>query len=116
MLPGRNLPLSFWTPFNPTEQSTIYFAMYAFEVLCTCVCTAFNISTDLFVFVLFLVINFAFALLCERIEAIGTHNKSENLQSDRTYNQQDQSEFVVDQIQVYNELIKIIGTHRKFNR
>lgn len=106
MMPGRNLPLSFWTPFDPTETVAIYHLMYAYEVFCTWVATAYNISTDVFVFVVFIIFNFVIASLCERVEAIGTRSDGEQRQK-----QQDSVK-----IEVYGEMINFIESHYKFNR
>lgn len=106
MLPGRNLPLSFWTPFDPTKTQLTFRLMYAFEVICTWVCTAYNISTDVFVFVVLIAFNFAIALLCERIESLGNRNVAERRRAVQGFVK----------VAVYGELIELIKIHYKFDR
>lgn len=80
--------------------------MYIFEILCTSVCTVYDVSTDLFVFVIFLLFNFASGLLCERIESIGLRGVVKRGKSSQGFNR----------IEVYQDLIEFINVHYKFER
>lgn len=102
MMPERNLSLSFWTPFDPTKTVTIHNFMYAYEVFCAWVATAYNISTDVLVFVVFIIFNFVIASLCERVDAIGDEQRQKQQNSTK--------------IAVYGEMINFIEVHYKFIR
>lgn len=106
MTPGRNLPLSLWTPFDPTKTATVYHLMYAYEVLCTWTATAYDISTDIFIFVVFVVFNFVIASLGERIEAIGTRNDSDQWRTGQDLMKKS----------IYGDLIDFIKVHYEFDR
>lgn len=105
-MPGRHFTYCYWTPFDPTQTVAIYHLMYAYEVICLWVAAVHNVYTDIFVFVVFIVVNFAIALLCERIKSIGARNDAVQCEKRRA----------LVKIAVYGELIDFIKVHYKISR
>lgn len=105
MIPGRYLSFSFWTPFDPKADLT-FRSMYAYEAFCMWVADSYNLTTDIFVFMVFIVVNFAISLLCERIETIGAHSDARQCQKEQP----------LAKVVVYAELIDFIKVHYKFNQ
>lgn len=98
----NGLPFIFWYPFDPSLNSFRYYSIYLYEVLCAVICTATNVSVNMYMFVVLICLNFYYALLGERAQLIEyPTDKSESMKPSK--------------IDIYKKIIEIINFHLKIN-
>lgn len=99
----NGLPFKFWFPFDPRVTSARYYSIYVYEVFCALSCSATNLSVNMYMFVVFICLNFYYAVLGERAQLIG-------------YQTADKSKlFKQSKIDIYKKMIEIINFHLKIN-
>lgn len=98
---GHHLPFLLQYPFDPykTELRFNFFKIY--ESLSAMCCTATNVSINMYMFVVFICLNFYYSLLSERAKQLGHQIAGKPKQTKNDF---------------YREMIELINFHLKINK
>lgn len=69
------LPLNFWLPYDPHANRFYFVCTYIWHSWCGIVATTVSSSTNMYMFLVLIFLNFAFALLGCRLECMGYGNR-----------------------------------------
>lgn len=94
------LNLLLWYPFDPYQNEFCFRLIQLFESLWGTCGGATNVAINMYLFVVFISINFYYSLLSERASQIG-HQIAEQPKPN--------------QIQIYQDMIELINVHLKIN-
>lgn len=98
------LPLLLWMPFDPYVNNFRYVLSYLFDGCCTTVATAVCLSTNMYMYVVLICLNFNYILLRERAERIGFQKSLDERKAPRG------------KVDVYRDITDLIKLHLKTNR
>lgn len=103
------LPLLLWLPFDPYKNTFSYVFAYIYEVSCTSVATAVCLSTNMYMYVVLICLNFNYILLGERAKRVGYSNGMDS-------NGIDSNRSTQSKVSVYGDMTDLIKLHLKMNQ
>lgn len=94
------LTLLVWYPFDPYQNEICFRFIQLFESLWGSCCGATNVAINMYIFVVFISINFYYSVMSERATQIG-HQIDEQPKPRK--------------IEIYQDMIELITAHLKIN-
>lgn len=99
---GHHLPTIMWFPFDPYKSTTSFVLTYIGVGTCVTIVGGTNLVTDMCVLMVFICLQFFYALLNERAKQVG-HRSNANTSTPQTT------------ADIYREMIDLINFHLKVN-
>lgn len=90
-----------WYPFDPYQNAMTFHLAQFFESLWGSCCGATNVAINMYMFVVFVSINFYYSLMSERATQIGYHLDQQPKPT---------------KIEIYQQMIELITIHLKINK